>query len=129
MQATNTLPKLPMAHKGVDIDWLQALPAEYHTQVIVPAQIDYFHDRPANAEKWRGYDATGAACYYQHSFLLQEEGFDCDEFPLLIDVYYECVHAWRLQQGGWLKVTTVSDRLDLCHHRFKTQPPVWVASL
>lgn len=97
---------------------------------VIAAQRFERHDEPSlQATKILGFDATGAKCFYYHTFVLSEEGFDSDEFPLRIDVYYERVIAWRLKEGGWLKTTTVSDQLDVCTPRFKTQPPEWVASL
>lgn len=112
------------------IEQLNAYLPQTEQQRVIAAQRFERHDEPSlQATKIHGYAADGAKCFYYHSFVLSEEGFDIDEFPLRIDVYYERVMAWRLKDGGWLKTTTVSDQLDACQPRFHTRPAEWVASL
>ncbi|HQR60444.1 MAG TPA: hypothetical protein PLH03_03660 [Methylophilaceae bacterium] len=53
---------------------------------------------------------------------MTEEGFDADEFSVLIDVYYERVVAWRLRQGRWITIKSFFDRLDRCNGRLTTLP-------
>lgn len=98
------------------------LPDMYRKQVIAPTRFEQHEDSAAHAKKIIGWDDSNRRCFYYHDFTLTEEGFDVDEFPLEIDVYYEQVIAWRLQDGKWAKLTTVSDRLNQCANRYITLP-------
>jgi len=79
--------------------WKEQLPDEYRDQVVNPVVFEYHAEPSANAEKIIGFDSAGAKCFECHGFVLTEEGFDADEFPILIDVYYERAFAWRLCHG------------------------------
>jgi hypothetical protein len=113
----------------MDRRWNDLLPDEYVQSVIQPSRYERHAEPSANAEKIYGYDANNNRCFYYHTFLVQEEGFDVDEFPILINVYYERVVAWRKRDGQWIKLKTVSDRLDKCNNRIKTLPIEVVESL
>jgi hypothetical protein len=102
--------------------WKKLLPREYRKRVIRPATFEYHTEPTANAEKIIGVDSRGTRCFYFHAFPLTEEGFDVDEFPILVDVYYERVIAWRLRQGQWIRIKSFSDRLDQCNKHLTTLP-------
>ncbi|CAG0951171.1 hypothetical protein MTYP_00199 [Methylophilaceae bacterium] len=102
--------------------WDHLLPSEYCNRVVQSNAYRQYTDDYANAEKIIGFDDNGERCFYYHAFTITEEGFDIDEFPILIDAYYECVVAWRLREGKWVRVKTVSNRLDRCHSRYTTLP-------
>jgi hypothetical protein len=106
----------------MDDQWKKMLPREYRNRVISPATFERHTEPSANAERIIGFDSSGTRCFYFHSFLLTEEGFDVDEFPILIDVYYESVIAWRLRQGHWIRIKSFSDRLDRCNKHLTTLP-------
>lgn len=103
-------------------EWEALLPHEFSSLVVRPVAFEHHAEPSANAEKIIGLDRHGDRCFYCHSFMVTEEGFDVDEFPILIDVYYERVVAWKLRDGAWVRIKTVSDRLDRCTGRLKTLP-------
>ena len=103
--------------------WERLLPEEFRNAAVVPVTFEHHRDEGTNSVKIVGYDAEGGRCFSCHSFVLSEEGFDVDEFPLLIDVYYERVAAWRLQYGAWVRSKSYCDRLDRCNPRLTTLPP------
>jgi len=98
------------------------IPREYRNRVVKPVTLEHHAEPSANADKVFGYDARGNRCFYYHSFLLRDEGFDIDEFPIQIDVYYECVVAWRLRRGNWIRIKSYADRLDGCNKHLTTLP-------
>lgn len=102
--------------------WKELLPPEYRKRVVLPATCERHTEPSLHAEKIIGRDKQGKQCFYYHSFVLSEEGFDVDEFPIIIDVYYERVAAWRLRQGQWVKIKSFSDRLDRCNRQMTTLP-------
>lgn len=102
--------------------WDDRLPGEYRYRVIEPVAFERHAEPSANAVRIVGFDAQGTKCYDCHTFMLQEECFDIDEFPILFDVYYERVISWRLRHGQWIKLKTFSDRLDRCNRHIKTMP-------
>jgi hypothetical protein len=102
--------------------WNQLLPQEYLNRVIQPTAFEHHTEPSVNAEKIIGADSDGKPCFYYHRFTLTDEGFDIDEFPILIDVYFERVVAWRLNQGQWVKLKSFSDRIDGCNNRMTTLP-------
>jgi len=102
--------------------WKNQLPSEYLHCVISPTAFEHHTEPSVSADKIIGYDASGNRCFYFHSFLLTEDGFDIDEFPISIDVYYECVVAWRISEGKWVSIKSYSDQLDRCNKRLTTLP-------
>jgi len=102
--------------------WKKLLPHEYRTRIVRPIAFEHHTEPSANADKIIGFDGHGSRCFYYHSFLLTEEGFDVDELPILVDVYYERVIAWRLRRGRWMMIKSYSDRLDRCNKRLTTLP-------
>jgi hypothetical protein len=102
--------------------WEKLLPDEYRNSVIPPIFFESHMDPTANAVKYIGFDSHARRCFYLQSFVMTEEGFDVDEFPILIDVYYERVVAWKLNQGGWIKVKSFTDQLDRCNKHVTTLP-------
>jgi hypothetical protein len=107
--------------------WKRQLPVEYINQVIRPIDFDHHSEPSANAEKIIGFDSRGDKCFYIHSFLLTELAFDADEFPVLVDIYYEHVIAWRLRQGQWIKIKSFADQLDRCNRNYLKTLPVELA--
>lgn len=108
--------------EDIDKAWQNLLPGEYRDLVIKPSFFEAHMDPLANAVKYIGFDTHARRCFYYQSFLLTEEGFDADEFPILIDVYFERVIAWRLSQGQWVKIKSFSDQIDRCNKRMTTLP-------
>lgn len=102
--------------------WKNQLPGEYLNHVVRPAVFEQHTEPSANAVKVIGLDARGTRCFTCHSFILTEEGFDADEFPIRFDVYYERVIAWRLLHGQWLRIKSFADRLDRCTTPLTTLP-------
>ena len=102
--------------------WKELLPDEYRDRLIVPQSFEYHRDVSAGAEKIIGFDAEGERCFSYHCFVLSEERFDADEFPLTIDTYYERAAAWRLLHGMWIRSKSFCDRLDRCNKRMTTLP-------
>ena len=81
--------------------WKEMLPNEFRGCVVRPTAFEYHTEPSVSANKIIGFDKDGNRCFYFQSFILTEEGFDIDEFPINIEVYYERVVAWRLNQGRW----------------------------
>ena len=106
----------------MDDSWEKQLPGEYRYRVIKPITFERYSEPSANAVRVIGYDLSGAKCFDCHSFVLTEEGFDADEFPIRFDVYYECVMAWRLRHGQWIKLKSYSDQLDRCNRHLTKMP-------
>jgi hypothetical protein len=102
--------------------WEKHLPAEYRSRVVRPIAFEQHTEQSANAVRIVGFDADGVRCFECHSFVLTEDGFDADEFPIRYDVYYERVFAWRLRDGRWIRVKSYADRLDSCNKRLTTLP-------
>ena len=102
--------------------WNNLLPRKYHNRVISPVSFQHHSEPSLRADKIIGVDAGGKRCFYYHSFLLTEEGFDIGEFPILIETYYERVFAWRHRKGYWIKVKSYTDQLDRCNKHLTTLP-------
>ena len=102
--------------------WEEQLPVEYRNRVIRPVVFERHTEPSANAIRIIGFDSRGAKCFDCHSFVLTEEGFDIDEFPIRFDVYYERIAAWRLNHGQWIMIKSFSDRLDRCNKSLTTLP-------
>jgi hypothetical protein len=102
--------------------WNILLPSQYRNRVIPPLTFEHHAEPVLRADKIIGFDDGGKRCFYYHSFLLTEEGFDIDEFPILIEAYYEVVIAWRHQKGHWIKVKSYSNKLDRCNKSLTTLP-------
>lgn len=104
-------------------EMLKALiPVEYQAGVIDAVLFEKHHEPSLRADKVIGYDGNGKKCFYYHTFTLTEEGFDIDEFPLLVEVYYERVVAWRHSSGKWLKLKSFMDRPEDCNKKLCTLP-------
>jgi hypothetical protein len=108
--------------KIMDDLWDKQLPGEYRYRVVSPITFERHAEPSANAVRIIGFDSSGAKCFDCHSFVLTEEGFDADEFPIRFDVYYERVISWRLHHGKWIKLKAFSDRLDRCNRQLTTLP-------
>ena len=106
----------------MDDQWIKQLPSEYINHIVRPIAFERHTDSLAKAVRIIGFDSRGTKCFDCHSFVLQEEGFDIDEFPIQFDVYYERVIAWRLRHGQWLKIKSFADRLDRCNRHLTTLP-------
>jgi hypothetical protein len=102
--------------------WNKQLPGEYRYRVVEPVAFERHAEPSAHAVKIIGFDSSGTKCFVCHSFMLREECFDIDEFPILSDVYYEQVTSWRLQFGKWLKLKIFADQLDRCNSPLKRLP-------
>jgi hypothetical protein len=109
--------------------WEEHLPGEYRSRVVTPVAFEQHTEQPANAVRIVGFDAQGSKCFDFHSFVLTDEGFDADEFPIQFDVYYERVFAWRLSDGQWVRVKSYADRLDSCNKRLTTLPVELTATI
>lgn len=102
--------------------WNTLLPSQYRNRVIPPQTFEHHAEPALRADKIIGFDDGGKRCFYYHSFWLTEEGFDIDEFPILIEAYYEVIIAWRHQKGHWIKVKSYSNKLDRCNKSLTTLP-------
>lgn len=102
--------------------WDEMIPAEYRDRVVRPITFEHHTEPSVSANKIIGFDVCGKRCFHFHSFLITDEGFDIDEFPILIDVYYERVIAWRLLEGKWINIKSYSDRMDQCQRYLTTLP-------
>lgn len=102
--------------------WKAFLPQQYSDLAIKPIAFERNTEPSVNADKIVGFDAQGKGCFYYHSYRLTEEGFDIDEFPILINVYYERVVAWRIPDGQWLRAKSYSDKMDSCKQHLVTLP-------
>jgi len=111
-----------MKGRNMNDFWDEQLPGEYRYRVVTPVAFERHTEPSARAVRIIGFDSSGAKCFECHSFVLQEECFDIDEFPILFDVYYERVFSWRLRHGQWIKLKSFSDRLDRCNSHLKTMP-------
>ncbi|HEY3301066.1 MAG TPA: hypothetical protein VGJ90_09860 [Methylophilaceae bacterium] len=102
--------------------WASAIPEDNLLLAITPVAFQRYFEPSVRAEKVIGLDGNGQHCFYLHTFTMSEERFDVDEFPILVDVYYERVVAWRQSSGQWMKVKSYSDQLDSCNHHLKVLP-------
>lgn len=98
------------------------LPQEYQGCIVKAVTYEKHLEPSLRANKVIGYDKSGAQCFYYHTFTLTEECFDIDEFPLLVDVYYERVVAWRHTNGQWLKLKSFLERPEDCNKKLSTLP-------
>jgi hypothetical protein len=88
-------------------DWLLFLPAEWRDMVIEPLDFKQHREYEMAAMRTFGYDVDGAACYYAHSYALNQSRSDDDEDFYEIVAYGELVHAWRLRDERWLTYRVV----------------------
>jgi hypothetical protein len=102
--------------------WNIHLPTQYRNRVIPPIAFEHHTEPSVRADKIIGFDEKGERCFYFHSFWLTEEGFDVDEFPILIEAYYERVIAWRHAKGHWIRIKSYTDQLDRCNSCLTTLP-------
>jgi hypothetical protein len=102
--------------------WTRVIPENYRHLAIGPVSYERFVEPSVSAEKVIGSDCNGQPCFYLHTFTMTEERFDIDEFPILVDVYYERVVAWRQSTGQWMKVKSYSDKLDSCNRHLQVMP-------
>ncbi len=103
--------------------WMKLLPDKYRDSIIKPVAFEHHHEPSVQADKIIGYDVIGARCFYLHSFVLSEEGFDAEEFPIEKMVYFEQVVAWKAKHGRWIKLKRYSDKLEGCNKKVITLPP------
>jgi hypothetical protein len=102
----------PHAHQYFDIQpgharrpeaairWNEGLPAEWQDQVIAPLYFDHYRDYVMAAARILGRDEDDCACYYAHSFVLEEPVRPDSAVCSL--AYAESLRAWRLRDGRWL---------------------------
>lgn len=108
--------------KKMDELWENQLPDEYRNRVVKPVAFERHLEPSANVVRIIGRDSCGEKCFDFHSFVLVDEGFDADEFPIRIEVYYERVSAWRMHHGQWVRIKNYSDKMDRCNRRLITLP-------
>lgn len=92
---------------GNSPDWLRFLPDEWRDMVIAPLDFQQHREYEMAAMRCFGYDVDGAACYYAHSYALNESRSDDDEDFYEVVAYGESVHAWRLRDERWLTYRVV----------------------
>jgi hypothetical protein len=107
--------------------WDQKLPDEFRGSVVEPVHYTQLSDEQTQAWKIWGVDQSGARCFYEHEFTVSEDRFDADEFPILVDVFWERVTAWRLRSGQWVKLRKWTEQMDRCPRRYITEPVEIVA--
>ena len=103
--------------------WDDYLPAECKGRVAMPVRYEKHEDPGAHASKLIGFDPLGRRCYYAHQFMMTEQGFDADEFPIEITVYRERVVAWRLGIDRWLRLKVYADQPERCAAKTIRLPP------
>lgn len=82
--------------------WDARLPASWSSQVRAPRRFEVFREPELAAERCFGYDAKQVACYYAHSYCIDELRSDDDEEFYLCTLYGETLTAWLLDDGRWL---------------------------
>ena len=82
--------------------WHARLPASWRSQVRAPRRFEVFREPELAAERCFGYDAKQVACYYAHSYCIDELRSDDDEEFYLCTLYGETLTAWLLDDGRWL---------------------------
>lgn len=103
-QPANAIPgPVPPAISGHD--WLAGLADALTPVVVAPVRFERHEDSSVPAVKVVGFDAQGRSCFYRHHFVVNDERFDEDELPLLVETFREQVTAWRLQDARWLCLT------------------------
>lgn len=70
--------------------------------VLEPTSFEVHRDEELAAERCFGYDANQIACYYAHSYSIQELRTDDDEEFYVGMLYGESLVAWLLHDGRWL---------------------------
>ena len=83
-------------------DWRERLPADWREMVLEPLSFEVFRDEEVDAERCFGYDAKRIACYYAHSYRIEELRTDDDEEFYVCTLYGETLTAWLLSDGRWL---------------------------
>ena len=84
--------------------WQARLPQELLEHVAWPMRIEAHHDDSVPASKWRGYDLTGALCYYRHRFSQCDASLDADDGePVVHLLREEHFEAWRTHLGSWVR--------------------------
>jgi len=101
-----TVPLLRIDPPGRSSDaspnWQIFLPDEWRGMVIEPFDFKQHREYEMAAMRTFGYDVDGAACYYAHSYALNESRSDDDEDFYEVVAYGESVHAWLLRDERWL---------------------------
>lgn len=87
-----------------------------------PVRIETHSDPGAHARKDLGFDEQGLRCYYRHEFVVFEERFDADEWPVRVAIYHEELEAWRLDDGRWLSRRSHCDNPDACSPKYVQVP-------
>jgi hypothetical protein len=82
--------------------WHARLPADWRGLVRPPLRFEVFREPELKAERCFGYDAQRIACYYAHSYRIEELRTDDDEEFYLCTLYGETLTAWLLDDGRWL---------------------------
>jgi len=108
-------------------DWQRFLPDEWRDRVIQPLDFQQHREYEMAAIRSFGYDVDGQACYYAHSYALNESRSDDDEDFYEVVAYGESVHAWRLRDERWLTFRVVYTGGDCTRNRgfysFSPQAP------
>ena len=86
-------------------------------RVNIPVLFERHEEISARAIKVLGFDRAGERCFYFHEYVLREERFDEEEAIFEIPVYHEIVFAWKLMEGGWLKLKAHSSNPGECGRR------------
>jgi|JI6StandDraft_1071083.scaffolds.fasta_scaffold979078_1 hypothetical protein len=103
--------------KRTDRKSISRLPDALWAQVVEVDRSEFFHDESVPASKWRGYDATGALCWYRHSFQLWHDSFDEEDQPCLRHAGSEILEAWRCMDDSWLRRRIVIAGEGGCNRR------------
>jgi len=94
--------KTPCRHEGTGQQWRERLPLAWLAMVREPTRFEVFRDDELAAERCFGYDANRVACYYAHTFRIEELRTDDDEEFYVCTLYGESLVAWLLRDGRWL---------------------------
>ena len=84
--------------------WQARLPEDLLEYVDKPLRMETHHDEGVPATKWRGYDRTGALCYYRHRFSQWDASLDPEDGePVVHLLREEDFEAWRTRMGTWIR--------------------------
>lgn len=109
--------------------WRKLLPHDYSDRIINPLSFKHHETPTDNADQIIGFDALGVRCFYFHWFVLTTERFDSEALPIVKDVYFESVIAWRLHTGGWVKIKRYADQMNDCSNRVTVLPVEFIPTL
>lgn len=96
--------------------WDARLPASWRSQVRAPRRFEVFREPELAAERCFGYDAKQVACYYAHSYCIDELRSDDDE------EFYLCTPVRRDADRLAARRRPLADPPHRAHRRARRGP-------